>query len=131
MKTICKYLFHLTILFSIFAFTPIKEKQDMIQRVTRHSGYIEIVLESGEKHTMSGYNIKLIGWSRESYAIRFDGAPQVRVYDPRGREIGAVPIGSSDWYDLQWDGAHLTYVYENTYFTIDIRGNLIGSPRSM
>jgi len=94
----------------------------MIQRVTRHNGYIEVLNENGQKHLVVDSSAQLIGWSRESYAVRFGSASQIMVYDGAQNRLGNIYV-APEWRELMWDGHWFTYRYENNYYTVDLNGN--------
>lgn len=95
----------------------------MILNVTKYTGYIRVVNENDSlSHNVVGSDAKLLGWGRESYAIRY--GDRVYIYDPTGKEISSFGV-IREWMDLHWDGAHLTYVYDNCQGTLDKYGSKV------
>lgn len=96
----------------------------MIQRVSRHSGYIEILTDTGEKHSQVGQELKLFGWGPQSYAISFGSSRHVSVYNENNQLVNTIVV-NPEYQDLHWDGAHLTFVNGTQFCTMDINGRMI------
>lgn len=94
----------------------------MITRVSRHSGYINVMNEDGSNHNVVSNEAVLLGWGRESYSIRWGNV--AKVYAPDGSEVSSFHVDPS-WQDLHWDGAHLTLVRETMLLTLDRNGRQV------
>jgi hypothetical protein len=96
----------------------------MIQRVSKHTGYIEIVNERGETHSQVSRELRLLGWGPQSYAVQWGSTRHVNVYDENGRSVSTFYI-NPEYTDLHWDGANLTFHSGSMICTMDKNGVIV------
>lgn len=98
----------------------------MIQRVSKHSGYIEMITDAGEKYSQVGSELKLFGWGPNSYAVSHGSDRHVTVYNENNQRVSQFYV-NPEYKDLHWDGSHLTYISGSQLCTMDIDGNVIAT----
>jgi hypothetical protein len=98
----------------------------MIQRVSKHSGYIEMITDAGERHSQVGQELKLFGWGPNSYAVSHGSDRHVTVYNENNSRVAQLSI-NPEYKDLHWDGSHLTFVSGHQLCTMDMNGTIVNT----